>query len=151
MDEKIKKQTSVTPERSETPTSQIRYLSLYERYSSHCKTAEEKVKTTTSNVRKVRNIRIARPIFLWHERYSLYYKTTGKNQKQQSPRPPCPPSPPSPAVGVRPEGLPPHKFVGGVYPKQRSAEACRSEAEIPLRGASASISKSMLTGKSNGG
>jgi hypothetical protein len=40
--------------------------------------------------------------YLWHERYGLYYKTTGKNQKQQSPRPPCPPTPPSPAVGVHP-------------------------------------------------
>jgi hypothetical protein len=94
---KIKKQTSVTPERSETPTSQMRYLSLYKRNRSHCNSAEENVKTTTSNVRKVRNIRIARPLFLWHERYSLHYKTTGKNQKQQSPRPPCPPTPPSPA------------------------------------------------------
>ena len=28
--------------------------------------------------------------YLWHERYSLYYKMTGKNQKQPSPMPPKP-------------------------------------------------------------
>ena len=75
---KIENQPPVTPERSETPISQIRYVLLYERHSSYLRTAEKNQKQTI-----LMPVRAEIPVS----------QNDLKNKKSKSPSPPCPPCP----------------------------------------------------------
>ena len=54
---KIKKQPPVTSVRSVTPVSQVRYVSLYERHSSYCRT-NEKIKNSHPQVQHVQQVQV---------------------------------------------------------------------------------------------
>jgi hypothetical protein len=75
---KIKKQTSVRSERSETPVSQVRYVLCYERYSSYRRTAEKNLKqppvTSERPVSPVSQLRYV-PLY---ERHGSYCRTFEK-------------------------------------------------------------------------
>jgi hypothetical protein len=109
---KIKKKPPVTPERSETPVSQIRYVLCYERHSSYRSTNGKKLKQTPvtpeMSVTSVSRVRYV----LWYEHYSSYRRTTEK-MKNSHPQAPHVPQVPQ----VRKSVSPPHKFVVGVHPE----------------------------------
>ncbi|MGB8658622.1 MAG: hypothetical protein WCE90_12700 [Candidatus Zixiibacteriota bacterium] len=75
---KIKKQPPVTPERSETPVSQIRYVLLYEQQSSYFSRNGKKLRqppvTPEMSVTSVSRVRYV----LWFECYSSCSRTTEK-------------------------------------------------------------------------
>jgi hypothetical protein len=105
-DEKNKKQSSVTPVRSETPGPLVRYFLLYERYSSYLRTIVKKHLSLSPVRSEIPGSQVR--YVLWYECYNLYCRTIGKNKKHNPHVPHIPHVQPRPTELIFPQANPRH-------------------------------------------